>query len=101
VLTKEKPKKKYQDITNKIALHNAEQSMLFYKVINKITRDKCEIEKIFYSKVNAQQYADYLNYVFNENNVYIVDPFIYTMSREEKEMYSKIIKVRRSYSKNN
>jgi hypothetical protein len=69
--------------------------MLFYKIINKITQDKYEINKVFYSELNAFRYSEYLNDIHGLKEVYIPNPFIYIMSEEEREMYNIFFKKRK------
>lgn len=69
--------------------------MIFYRIINKRTRNTLEFNKIFYSELEAYKFAEKLNEQLGRKGCYVLDPFIYIMSPEEKEMYSKVIDKRR------
>jgi len=69
--------------------------MIFYKIINKKTHDKLEVNKVFFSGVYAQRYADTLNNLQMTDGYYEPYPIINILSKEEKEMYSGLIKRRK------
>lgn len=75
--------------------------MLFYGIINKRTRDKTEINKIFFSGVDAKIFSDSLNKQFGLHNCYIPYPFLHIPTDEEKEIYEGVIKRRRIKIKKN
>lgn len=69
--------------------------MIFYLIIDKKTQDMKEVNKVFFSGIDAQHFADNLNYQFAPEKFYIPYPFLHIPTKEEKEMYSGVIKRRR------
>jgi len=73
--------------------------MIFYKIIDKKTGNKTEVNKVFFSGVCAQVYADDLNRQYSPHRFYEPSPFMYILNEEEKELYSGTIKTKKKFKK--
>lgn len=73
--------------------------MIFYKVVDKKTGNQYEVNKVFFGGDYAQVYSDDLNKIYGPSRNYKPFPFIYILSKEEKEKYMGTIKTKNNSKK--